>query len=77
MKAKKDLFTISQTYQGRTYTAYYREELGEIVLFQRLATKKATLHRTDIPDLLAKALLFELVVREGRGTPDPEPEPTD
>lgn len=70
MGEKKDLFKISMVHQGRTYTAYYREERGEIVLFQQLATKKATRHRTDTPVGLATALLFELVVREGRGVPD-------
>lgn len=76
MKKMKDLFTISRVHQGRTYTAYYREELGGVRIFQRLATKWATL-QTETPDQLATALLFEIVVREGRGVPDPDTGTTD
>lgn len=63
-------------HQGRTYSGHYRLEKKGVRIFQRLATKWAT-HHEDPPALFATQLLYELVVLEGRGVPDPEANMTD
>lgn len=78
MKEIPDLTPIPepQEHKGRLYSGYFRVVGKDVIIFQHQATKKATRHE-DPPHLLAQALLFELVVREGRGVPDPEPDTTD
>lgn len=58
-------------HQGRTYSGTYEVRGEDLLVFHHNATKRATLHGLD-PDSFSQQLLFELVVREGKGIPDPE-----
>lgn len=62
---------VTLAYQGRHYTGTFRVISGEVAVFHNQATKKAPIDSSP-PALLATQLLFELVVREGRGAPDPQ-----
>lgn len=58
-------------HQGRTYSGTFEVRGEDLVVFHHNATKRATLHGAD-PYSFSRQLLFELVVREGIGIPDPE-----
>jgi hypothetical protein len=56
-------------HQGKTYSGTYRLDGDEIEVLHGLTAKLATLG--GLPHLaLAEQLLFEIVVREGKGVPD-------
>lgn len=62
---------ITITYEGRNYSGTFRVIAGEVAVFHHLATKRAPIEPYP-PALLAKQLLFEIVVRAGLGVPDHE-----
>lgn len=61
---------VSLLHQGRQYSASWRVIGGYVAVFHHQSTKRATIGSLP-PALLAKQLLFELVARDGLGTPDP------
>lgn len=58
-------------HQGRTYSGTYQVRGEDLVVFHHNATKQGSLHGLD-PAAFSLQLLFEIVVRDGKGIPDPE-----
>ena len=61
---------IRLQHQGRWYSARWRVIGDSVEVVQGLSSKRATL-LDPTGRILAEQLLFELVVREGKGVPDP------